>query len=93
LWIPVLVLAAAGFAAFDERSGIPAWSRLRADSLATHARIEVLRGDLAGLRREADALASDDFAVERAIREDLGLARPGESVVRLDDRRPGAVRR
>ena len=89
VWIPVLLLAAAGWSAFDERSGIPAWRRLRSDSLGAHARIEVLRGDIETLRLEADALAGDDFAVERAIREDLGLALPGESVVRLDGRRPG----
>jgi cell division protein FtsB len=93
MWIPVLVLAAAGIAAFDERSGLPAWSRLRADTLAAHARIEVLRGDIEALRRDADALATEDFAVERAIREELGLALPGESVVRLDGGRPGPVRR
>jgi cell division protein FtsB len=91
--IPILALAAAGWSAFDERSGIPAWRRMRSDSLAAHARIEVLRGDIEALRREADALAGDDFAVERAIREDLGLALPGESVVRLDGRRPGPGRR
>ncbi len=88
-WIPALGLAAAGWAAVDARSGLPAWRRLRADLTAARARIEILRGDIDALRREAEALQGDDFALERAIREDLGLARAGESVVRLDDRRPG----
>jgi cell division protein FtsB len=39
------------------------------------ARIESREG-------EAAALRSDPLALERAIREDLGLARPGETVVR-----------
>ena len=85
-WIPVLAFAAAGAAALDERTGVPAWRRLRDDLTAVNARIEILRGDIAALRGEVLALESDSFAVERAIREDLGLAQPGESVVRLDVR-------
>ena len=88
-WIPVLAFAAAGASALDEGTGIPAWRRLRDDLTAAHARIEILRGDIAALRGEALALESDSFAVERAIREDLGLAQPGESVVRLDARPTG----
>ena len=89
LWIPVLALAAAGAATLDERTGIPAWRRLRDDLAATNARIEILRGDIAALRGESEALEKDAFAVEQAIRVDLGLAQPGESVVRLDARRAG----
>jgi len=91
--IPVVGLAAIGWSAFDESSGLPTWRRLRDDLTAAQARIEILRGDIEALRREADALQGDDFALERAIREDLGLARPGESVVRLDGRRPGPGQR
>jgi cell division protein FtsB len=93
LWIPVLALAAAGASSLDERTGIPAWRRLRDDLAAANARIEILRGDIEALRGEAVALESDAFAVERAIREDLGLAQPGESVVRLDAPRAGRERR
>lgn len=89
MWIPVLALLAAGASTLDERTGLPAWRRLREDLTAATARIEGLRGEIASLRAEAVALESDPFAVERAIREDLGLARPGESVVRLDARRAG----
>jgi cell division protein FtsB len=73
----------------DERAGIPAWRRLRDDLRAAQARIEIVRGDIAALRGEALALESDPFALERAIREDLGLALPGDIVVRLDARRAG----
>ena len=92
-WIPILGLAAVAWSAIDERSGLPAWQRLRADLAAAQARIEILRGDIDALRREAEALEGDRFALERAIREDLGLARPGESVVRLDGRRSGPAPR
>ena len=82
-WIPILVVAAAGWTLADERSGLPAWQRLKGDLGSAQGRIEVLRSDLDALEREAAALDTDGFAIERAIREDLGLARPGETVVRL----------
>jgi cell division protein FtsB len=89
----VLALVAAGGSAFDESSGLPAWRRLRDDLAAARARIEILRGEVEALRLEAEALERDGFALERAIREDLGLARPGESVVRFADRRAARVPR
>ena len=82
-WIPILVVAAAGWTLADERSGLPAWQRLKGDLASARGRIEGLQGDLDALEREAAALDGDGFAIERAIREELGLARPDESVVRL----------
>jgi cell division protein FtsB len=78
------VLAAAlGVAALDGESGIPAWLRLREDLRAAGARIDALRSEVESLEAQAAALRSDPFAIETAIREDLGFARPGETVVRL----------
>jgi cell division protein FtsB len=91
LWIPILVFAAAGWTVADERSGLPACRRLRADLGSAQGRIEVLRRDIDALQREADALDGDAFAIERAIREELGLARPGEAVVRLAAGRSAAA--
>lgn len=90
-WIPILVVAAAGWTLADERSGLPAWQRLKGDLGSARGRIEVLRGEIEVLQREADALDGDAFAIERAIREDLGLARPGESIVRLAAGRTAAA--
>jgi cell division protein FtsB len=87
-WVSALALGAAGLSVFDEGSGIPAWTRLRDDLSAARARIELLRGEIGSLRGEVEAIGRDEFALECAIREDLGLARPGESIVRLA-RRPG----
>ena len=39
--------------------------------------------ELSPLEEETEALRTDPFAIESAIREDLQLARPGETVVRL----------
>jgi cell division protein FtsB len=46
------------------------------------ARVAELEARIASRESEAEALRSDPLALERAIRADLGLARPGEIVVR-----------
>jgi cell division protein FtsB len=81
--IPVLLVLALGHAALDEETGIRSWLQLRGELAEARARIEVLRGEIDGLRREAQRLEEDDFATERAIREELEFARPGQTVLRL----------
>jgi cell division protein FtsB len=84
LWIaPAILAAALAIAALDGESGIPAWLRLRDDLGAARERIEGLRAEAEALEAQAAALRSDPFAIESAIREDLGFARPGETVVRI----------
>ena len=82
-WIGLVAAAVAAWFALDEQAGVPAWQRLRAERLTVQGRIDVLAEEVASLRREAESLEREDFALESAIREELGLARPGESVVRL----------
>ena len=67
----------------DSEAGLRTWVRLRGDLRAAEARIETLRGEITALEAEAEGLRSDPLAIESAIREDLHLARPGETVVRL----------
>lgn len=69
----------------DQDSGIRTWLRLRHDLAQSQARVEQLRVEVAGLEHEVAALSEDPFAEERAIREVLGLAMPGEVVVRFRD--------
>jgi cell division protein FtsB len=83
LLIPALVAAALVYAAFDTDSGIRTWLQMRADLEASHTRIEEIRGEIQDRQRDAAVLENDAFAIESAIREDLKLARPGETVVRL----------
>ena len=83
LLIPALVAAVFVYAGFDPDSGIRTWLRMRADLAASHTRIEEIRGEIRALRRDAVVLENDAFAIESAIREDLKLARPGETVVRF----------
>lgn len=88
LLIPALLVAALAVAVLDEDAGIRTWLRLRGDVRAAEARQETLRAEIAELRDEAEALESQRFAQERAIREELEWARPGETVVRLPPERP-----
>jgi cell division protein FtsB len=88
LWVPaVLVVGALGWAVLDGERGVPALLRMRADLVQAEARMDALRLEIATREQEAEALRADAFAIEEAIRQDLGLARPGESVVRI----PGAL--
>ena len=83
-WIaPAIVAVALAAVMFDSEAGLRTWLRLRGDLRAAEARIETLRGEIAVLEAKTEALRSDPLAIETAIREDLHLARPGETVVRL----------
>ena len=81
--IPALLAAAVVYACFDWESGVPAWFRLSGELQQAHERIERLRVEIDELRGQSVALRDDPFAIERAIREDLRLARPGELMVRF----------
>lgn len=83
--MPALLAAALLFAWVDADSGLRNWWTLRRDLRHANERIERLREDVEARRRHAQALESDEFAIERAIRERLRYARPGETVVRLRD--------
>ena len=88
-WLaPLLLAVVAVIAVADGKSGIPMWLRLRSEVDQAAARVAVLAGETEALRAQIKALSSEPFALERAIREDLELALPGEIVVRFD--RPGA---
>ncbi len=83
LWIPALLGAVLLYVAFDDAAGLRSWLRLNAKLRAEQTRIAELRDEVVSLRRQREALADDPAAIERAIREDLEWARPGEVVVRL----------
>jgi cell division protein FtsB len=83
LLIPALIGAVLVYAVCDTDAGIRTWLHVRADLAASRGRIATIREEIAALRRSAETLESDPFAIERAIREDLELARRGEQVLRL----------
>ena len=84
LWIvAALVAAVVVHAAFDTDAGIGTWLRLRGLLRESQARNAELTGEIVALESEAQALERGGFAIERAIREELGFARADETLVRL----------
>jgi peroxiredoxin len=83
-----IVGAAAAVAMTDEESGVRTWRKLRRDLAVAEARVAELEARIEKREAEAASLQSNPLALERAIREDLGLARPGEIVVRGLDGTP-----
>lgn len=81
----VLGLAAGAvmLAILDRDSGLQTWLRLRSELEASQSRIHQLESETSELRAEISDLQAHPWAVERAIREDLDLARPGEVLVRF----------
>jgi cell division protein FtsB len=77
-----IVAAAVAVAAIDEETGIRTWQETRRDLATARGRVAELEARVEAREGESVALRSDPLALERAIREDLGLARPGETVVR-----------
>jgi cell division protein FtsB len=79
----LLVAGAAAWAWFDAANGVDTWRRLHLEVEEARERGRVLDERNEALRTEIDALAADRFVQERAVREELRWARPGEIVVRV----------
>ena len=58
--------------------------RMRKTIFALDTRIQKEEESAKRLRLQIDALAHDPKAVERLVRERLGYARPGETVIRFE---------
>src|SRR6187551_2332183 len=54
--------------------------------------LDSLRGENEQLARDIEALRSDPAAIERIAREELGLARPGETVFLIREPSPATGR-
>lgn len=83
LLVPAGLLAAIAVAALDQEAGLRAWRERGVELSAARERIGAARAEVERLRAEVAALEGEPFALERAIREDLGFAKPGETVVLL----------
>ncbi len=83
LFVAALVAAVIVHAAFDTDAGLGTWLRLRGLLSESQVHNAELRREILALETEAQALESGGFAVERAIREQLGFARADETLVRL----------
>lgn len=81
--IPLLLGAALAIAALDRSAGLQSWWSLRAALVEADVERTALRGEVERLRLATDRMEQDDFEIERAIRERLRFAKPGETLVRL----------
>jgi cell division protein FtsB len=66
------------------RSGLSRYFTLKEELAQLRAANQRLRQDNRRLLRELSRLRSDELAVERVAREELGLIRPGEIVFRVE---------
>jgi len=83
LLVPTALVAVMLLSFVDQKSGLLTWFEFRSELAESQQRIATLEAETEALRAEIGALETDPFALERAIREDLELARPGEIVVRF----------
>jgi len=83
LIIPVLLAAALIYISADRGAGLSTWMRDRDALESSTEQIARLEAEIVQLKAEVALLERDPFAIERAIREDLEWARPGETLVRI----------
>ena len=83
LWLGLVLALGLARAGFDADSGVRQWLYMRAELDEARARIASLEEEVDLLRTEAEQLEADDYALERAIREELELVQPGQTLVRL----------
>jgi cell division protein FtsB len=77
-----IVASVVGVAMADASSGVRTWLQVRRDLAVAEARVAALEKRIEAREGATASLKSDPLALETAIREDLGLAKPGEIVVR-----------
>jgi cell division protein FtsB len=80
----IVIAAFVVSAMLDQESGLEIWRELRRDLAVSDERVERLIRENAALRSEIETLESEPDAIDRAIREELDLAMPGEIVVRFE---------
>jgi len=93
LLVPAFVASVAVLAIADGDSGVWTWLDLRQELAVSTARLDALERETNRLRSQIEALEGDAFALEQAIREELELARPGEVVVRFEERPAAGIPR
>jgi cell division protein FtsB len=83
LLVPGILLLFAAYVLLNRAGSIRTWHELRSDLEEGEARIQVLEKQNEAMRFEVQDLDDNDFAVERVLREELELAKPGEVLVVL----------
>jgi len=92
IWVGplLLVVAAAATLALDRATGVVQLMRLAREVEEAEADLEVLIAERDDLRSRARRLREDPREIEWVAREQLGMVRPGELVVRWSSTREGS---
>ncbi|MEK6664843.1 MAG: septum formation initiator family protein [candidate division NC10 bacterium] len=77
-----LGIAAAGLLVFGGAGAVRVW-QLRQEVEALEREIQEFRAEADRLNRTVDRLREDPALVEQIAREDLGMVRPGEKVLKF----------
>lgn len=89
LVLPGLVLLALYWALFGGEYSVWELRGARAELERSRAELSLLHREIDSLRAWADSLRNDPWTLERLAREDHGLVRPGEEVIRVTGTPPG----
>ena len=77
-----MVVLAVGLAVFGVKESVRAW-QMRRDMHVAEREVEALRAKQADLTRTIDRLRNDPLYIEKLAREEMGMVREGETVLRF----------
>ena len=77
-----LVVLAVGLAVFGVKESVRAW-QMRRDMHVAEREVEALRARQADLTRTIDRLRNDPLYIEKLAREEMGMVREGETVLKF----------
>ena len=77
-----LVVLAIGLAAFGVKESVRAW-QMRRNVHAAEREVQALRAKQAELTRTVDRLRNDPLYIEKLAREEMGMVREGETVLKF----------
>jgi cell division protein FtsB len=88
-WI-LYLLAGCGLFLWFQRSGIPTVVELRnawRQEQAREQRIQAVRDENEHIEESIEELGPDGREVEKLARQELGLAKPGQTVIKIPDKK------
>jgi cell division protein FtsB len=77
-----MVVLAVGLAVFGVKESVRAW-QMRRDMHAAEREVQALRAKQEQLTRSVDRLRNDPLYIEKLAREEMGMVREGETVLKF----------
>jgi cell division protein FtsB len=77
-----MVVLAVGLAVFGVKESVRAW-QMRRDMHVAEREVEALRAKQADLTHTIDRLRNDPLYIEKLAREEMGMVREGETVLKF----------